>query len=86
MRVGSANPARLTQDKSKFQQAFIVQHLGEASFKEIALTDRALHKHSFISNFVSVESLREHISNREKRKELATFYARQLELPGLQLP
>jgi hypothetical protein len=64
--------------------AFIAQHLSEASFKEIALTDRALHTHSFISNFVSVESLREHIGNREKRKELATVYARQLELSGLQ--
>lgn len=63
--------------------SFIMQHLNEASFKEIARTDRALHKHSFISDFAGVEPLREHIGNRERRKELATYYARQLELPGL---
>jgi hypothetical protein len=63
--------------------SFIMQHLSEESFKDIADTDRALHMHSFISEFVSAEVLREHISNRDKRKELATCYARQLELPGL---
>lgn len=63
--------------------SFIMQHLSENSFKEITRADRALHVHSFISEFSCVDAIREHIGNPEKRKELATYYARQLELPGL---
>lgn len=64
---------------------FIMRHLNEASFKEIAAVDDKLYSHSsLMSRFDSADTLRQYINNRERRRELSTYYAKQLLLPGLQ--
>jgi hypothetical protein len=63
--------------------AFIERHLDEASFNEIAATDRRLYAAAFIEGFRNRRLLLEHVKCKEERTELATFYGRQLPLPGV---
>ncbi len=66
-------------------RSYILEHLSDASFDEIARADKTLYPHSLISEFSSADTLRDHVGNRERRSRLATFYARQLALPNVLL-
>lgn len=63
--------------------SFIMQHLTASSFAEIARTDRAIYTHPFISKFLYAERLQDYIFDRERRTQIATWYGKQLALPGL---
>jgi hypothetical protein len=67
-------------------RSFIMQHLSDTSLAEMARVDRALYVHSLVSKFSSAEGLREQIGSRERRSQLATWYAHQLALPGMFAP
>lgn len=63
---------------------FIDKHLDHESFAQIAATNRSLYGDTLVSGLGGEQNLRSVLSCKEERKSLATFYGRQLDLPGLE--
>lgn len=63
---------------------FIDKHLDQESFAQIAATNRSLYGDTLVSGLGGEQRLRSVLSSKEKRNSLATFYGRQLNLPGLE--
>ena len=63
---------------------FIDAHLDDASFAQIAETNRALYGDSLLSRLGDERRLRALLESRDERKSIATFYAEQLPLPGFE--
>lgn len=62
---------------------FIERHLDDVTLSEISATDRRLYATSLVSGFRTTRLLLDHLKCKEERLELATYYARQLSLPGI---
>lgn len=63
--------------------AFIDAHLTDEAFDEIERKDRASYVNPLIRHFGSPERLRGILHSKAERTRVATFYARQLALPGI---
>lgn len=63
---------------------FIDKHLDQESFAQIAATNRSLYGDTLVSGLGGEQHLRSVLSCKEGRNSLATFYGRQLDLPGLE--
>lgn len=63
--------------------AFILKYLSNDILEEITKNDYAIYGHSLLSEFSNSKRLIDCVDDKEKRNQISTKYARQLNLPGI---